>query len=49
MVVVNAMLVAVPLQIVWEAGVATTFGNGFTVMITLSGVPLQPPADGVIK
>ena len=42
------MLVAVPLQIVWEAGVATTFGNGFTVMITLIGVPLHPPAEGVM-
>ena len=42
------MLVATPLQIVCEAGVATTFGNGFTVMITLIGVPLHPPAEGVI-
>ena len=42
------MLVAVPLQIVCEAGVATTLGNGFTVMITLIGVPLHPADDGVI-
>ena len=48
LVVVNAMLVVAPLQIVCDAGVATTSGRGFTVTITVTGVPLQPDAAGVI-
>jgi hypothetical protein len=42
------MLLVVPLQIVSEAGAATTSGNGLTVTITMIGVPLQPAALGVI-
>jgi hypothetical protein len=42
------MLLVVPLQIVSEFGVANTSGNGLTVTITVIGVPLQPPALGVI-
>ena len=38
----------VPLQIVSEFGAACTSGNGLTVTITVIGVPLHPPADGVI-
>jgi len=51
LVVLNAMLVDAPLQIVCDTGVATTLGNGFTVMTTSNGggVPLQPEADGVIE
>ncbi len=46
--VLNAMLLIVPLQIVSAFGVATTSGNGLTVTITVIGVPLQLPAVGVI-
>lgn len=45
---VNAMDVAVPEQMVCDVGVAVTFGVGFTVMVTVIGVPEQPPAVGVI-
>ena len=48
LVVLNAMLVVAPLQMVWLAGNATTFGSGSTVTITTIGVPLHPAADGVI-
>jgi len=34
-------------QIVCDAGVATAFGVGFTVMVNVCGVPGQPFADGV--
>jgi hypothetical protein len=48
-VVLKAMLVEAPLQIVCDTGVATTLGNGFTVTITLNGVPVHPAEDGVIR
>lgn len=35
------------LQIVWNAGVATAFGVGLTVMVAVIGVPVQPLAVGV--
>ena len=39
---------AVPEQIVWDEGVATTLGVGLTVTTTVIGVPLHPLAVGVI-
>ena len=45
---VSAMDVADPEQIVCAVGVAVTVGVGFTVMVTVTGVPEQPFADGVI-
>jgi hypothetical protein len=39
---------AVPEQIVCEAGVAVATGVGFTVITTVTGVPAQPLAVGVI-
>ena len=45
---VSAMDGAAPEQTVCDAGVATTFGVGFTVMVTVIGVPGQPLAVGVI-
>ena len=45
---VRAMEDAVPEQIVCEAGVAVATGVGFTVMITVTGVPEQPVVVGVI-
>jgi hypothetical protein len=47
-VVLKPMLVTAPLQIVWLAGNATTFGFGVTVTTTTIGVPVQPDAPGVI-
>ena len=47
-VVLNAMFVLAPLQIVSAFGAATTSGNGLTVTITVIGVPLHVPAVGVI-
>jgi len=43
------VVIAVPLQIVWLAGVATAFGVGLTVMLKLLGVPTQltPPLVNV--
>ena len=46
--VLNAIPVVAPLQSVWDAGVATTSGIGFTVTNTVTGVPAQPAAVGVI-
>ena len=47
--VLKAIEVVAPLQIVWEAGVATTSGKGLTVTTTVIGVPAQPAAlTGVI-
>ena len=46
--VLKAIALVAPLQIVCEAGVATTSGRGFTVMITLIGTPGQLEAEGVI-
>jgi hypothetical protein len=42
------MFVVAPLQIDSAFGVASTSGNGLTVTITVIGVPLQPPAVGVM-
>ena len=47
-VVDNPIPVAEPEQIVCEAGVAITFGAGFTVMSTVMAVPLQVPNVGVM-
>ena len=47
-VVDNPIPVAEPEQIVCEAGVALTFGAGFTVMSTVMAVPLQVPNVGVM-
>lgn len=45
---VNAIVVmAVPVQMVCAAGVATAFGVGFTVIVKLTGVPVQVPSAGV--
>ena len=41
---VRAIPLAVPEQIVCDAGVAVTTGVGFTVMVTVIGVPGQPLA-----
>ncbi len=41
-------MIGVPVQTVCEAGVATAFGMGFTVMFTVAGGPLQPLAVGVM-
>jgi hypothetical protein len=41
-------VIAVPEQMVCEPGVATAFGVGFTVMVTVTGGPLHPLAVGVI-
>jgi hypothetical protein len=40
--------VVAPLQMVWLAGVASTFGIGFTVTSTVMGIPGHPLADGVM-
>jgi hypothetical protein len=40
--------VAVLLQTVCVAGVATASGVGLTVIVAVIGVPEQPPADGII-
>jgi hypothetical protein len=42
------ILLALPEQIVCVGGVAVATGTGLTVIVTLIGVPVQPPADGVI-
>ena len=44
----SAMDVVLPEQIVWVLGVAVTFGTGFTVTVTVIGVPGHPPAEGVM-
>jgi len=41
------MPVVEPEQIVCVVGVAMTVGEGFTVMSTVMGVPLQDPIAGV--
>ena len=46
--VVNPMPVVEPEQIVCEGGVAMTVDTGFTVISTVTGVPLQEPNAGVI-
>ena len=43
----SATEVAVPEQIVCDAGVAVATGLGLTVTTTVTGVPGQPPAVGV--
>lgn len=45
---VRAILVVCPEQIVCELGVAVATGIGFTVIITVIGVPTHPFAVGVI-
>ena len=45
---VSAMDVALPEQIVGAEGVAVAVGFGFTVIVTEIGVPVQPPAEGVM-
>ena len=45
----RAMDVAVPEQIVCAVGVAVTTGIGFTVTVAVIGVPVQPLAVGVIE
>ena len=44
----RAILVVAPEQIVGEEGVAIATGVGFTLMVTVVGLPLQPLALGVI-
>jgi hypothetical protein len=46
---VSATEVAPPEQMLCAFGVAVALGIGFTVIGTVIGVPLQPPADGVIE
>ena len=43
----SAILVVPAEQIVWEDGVAVTFGFGFTVTTTSIGMPEHPLAVGV--
>lgn len=43
----NAMLVPPPEQMVWLAGLATTFGVGKTTIKAVSTTPLQPANEGV--
>ena len=45
---VKVILVVAPLQIACDDGVAITFGVGFTVTGTITDVPKQEFADGVI-
>ena len=45
---VSATEVAVPEQIVCEAGVAVATGLGLTVITTVTGVPAHPLAVGVM-
>src|SRR5437868_3647013 len=46
---VNAIVVIVlPLQIDCEAGVATAFGVGFTVIVNVFGVPVQDEAALIV-
>ena len=44
----SAMLVADPLQTVWDAGVGTTTEVGLTVTSKLNAVPVQELAVGVM-
>lgn len=44
----NAIEVALPEQIVCEEGVAVADGTGFTVTVAVTALPAQPPAVGVI-
>ena len=46
---VKAMEVVAPEQMEGAAGVAVTFGMGFTVITTLTGVPEHPFTEGVIE
>ena len=45
---VNAIELALPEQIVCDVGVAVTLGAGFTVTVAVIAEPAQPPAVGVI-
>ncbi len=42
------VVMALPVQIVCAAGVATAFGVGLTSTVAVIGVPVQPLALGVI-
>ena len=44
----NAIEVAVPEQIVCDAGVGVTTGTGLTVTVTMMGTPGHPFDEGVI-
>lgn len=44
----NAIPVDVPEQMDCVAGVASAVGIGFTVMVTLTGIPGQPASVGVM-
>lgn len=44
----NAIAVVPGLQNVCDAGVAVATGFGFTVIVTVIGVPGQLPAEGVM-
>lgn len=48
MLLVKLMPVEPPEHIDCELGVAVAIGSGFTVMVTDTGVPEQPPTEGVI-
>ena len=41
-------VMALPEQIVWEEGVATASGIGFTSTVAVTGAPVQPLAEGVM-
>ncbi len=45
---VNAILLAVPVHIDCEDGIAVVTGIGFTVIVTLIEAPVHPPTVGVI-
>jgi hypothetical protein len=44
----NATVVVLSEQILWEFGVAVAEGIGFTVTVKTTFDPLQPPIEGVI-
>ena len=44
----KVMVAALPLQMVWLAGVAVDTGKGKTVTVSVNGVPVQPFANGVM-
>jgi hypothetical protein len=45
---VRVIAVVEPEQIVWATGLALTFGVGLTFTVTVTGIPAQPDAVGVI-
>ena len=42
----KVIAVVPPEQMVWDDGKAATIGVGFTVMVTVIGIPAQPFAEG---